>query len=57
MTRQCTKGRRIGKIKKLRKQLSKWAGNINAKQRGVDWQMRVDDARMKLKNVYPKTLT
>ena len=57
MTRQCTKGRRIGKLKKLRKQLTKWAANINAKQRGVDWQMRVDDARMKLKNVYPKTLT
>ena len=56
MTRQCIKGRRIGKIKKLRQQLRKWAGNINAKQRGVDWQRKVNDARIKLKNVYPKIL-
>jgi hypothetical protein len=26
----------------------------NARQRGVDWQFKVDDARVKLKSVYPK---
>ena len=26
-------------------------------QRGVDWQMKVDDARCKLKSVYPKIMT
>jgi hypothetical protein len=27
---------------------------VNNTQRGVDWQMKVDDARTKLKSVYPK---
>ena len=26
---------------------------VNATQRGVDWQMKIDDARTKLKSVYP----
>jgi hypothetical protein len=26
----------------------------NNKQRGVDWQMKVDDAQIKLKPAYPK---
>jgi hypothetical protein len=26
----------------------------NAKQRGVDWQFKIDDARTKLKRLYPK---
>ncbi|MGB6661628.1 MAG: hypothetical protein WBE90_21755, partial [Xanthobacteraceae bacterium] len=27
--------------------------DVNATQRGVDWQMKIDDARTKLKSVYP----
>jgi hypothetical protein len=27
---------------------------VNKTQRGVDWQMRINDARCKLKSVYPK---
>jgi hypothetical protein len=27
---------------------------VNDIQRGVDWQMKIDDARCKLKSVYPK---
>jgi hypothetical protein len=27
---------------------------VNRTQRGVDWQMKIDDARAKLKSVYPK---
>jgi len=30
------------------------ADKTNAKQRGVDWQCKIDDARMKLKRLYPK---
>ncbi|HEY5868649.1 MAG TPA: hypothetical protein VI542_24335 [Candidatus Tectomicrobia bacterium] len=26
----------------------------NAKQRGVDWQFRIENARVKLKRLYPK---
>lgn len=57
MTRQCVSGRRIGSIKKLRKEVKAWAKSTNKKQRGVDWQMKIDDARIKLKSVYPKTIT
>jgi hypothetical protein len=57
LTRQCVKGRRFGTIEALRAETSAWELRTNAKQRGVDWQMRVEDARIKLKSVYPKILT
>jgi len=54
MTRQCLKNRRIGDIDTLSKQTEAWATKTNAKQRGVDWQFTVGDARRKLKSIYPK---
>lgn len=54
MTRQCLGKRRIGEIETLRSEISAWSTHTNAKQRGVDWQMKVDDARVKLKSIYPK---
>jgi hypothetical protein len=30
-----------------------WADKTNAKQRGVDWQFKITDARTKLKRLYP----
>ena len=54
MTRQCTGGRRIGDLKTLQEQIKEWSNDVNTTQRGVDWQMRIDDARCKLKSVYPK---
>jgi hypothetical protein len=54
MTRQCVTGRRFATIDKLRSETAAWQEHSNAKQRGVDWQFRVDDARIKLKSVYPK---
>jgi hypothetical protein len=54
MTRQCLKNRRIGDIGTLSKQTEAWASKINEKQRGVDWQFTVGDARHKLKSLYPK---
>jgi hypothetical protein len=54
MTRQCIDGRRFGTIDVLRTETAAWHEHGNAKQRGVDWQFRVDDARVKLKSVYPK---
>ena len=53
MTRQCLKDRKIGDIKTLREQTSHWASYNNTKQRGVDWQFKIDDARIKLKSLYP----
>jgi hypothetical protein len=54
MTRQCLKDRRFGTIEALRKETAAWHCAINTRQRGVDWQFRIDDARIKLKTVYPK---
>lgn len=54
MTRQCLNNRRIGDIDTLRKQTEAWATKTNTKQRGVDWQFTIGDARHKLKSVYPK---
>ena len=57
MTRQCVRGRRFGTIGELRTETAAWHQRTNDRQRGVDWQMRVEDARIKLKSVYPKLLT
>jgi hypothetical protein len=54
MTRQCVQDRRFGDIDILRKQTEAWASITNAKQRGVDWQFTVNDARQKLRSIYPK---
>lgn len=54
ITRQCVGGRRIGDLKTLREQINAWSDDVNKTQRGVDWQMKIDDARCKLKSVYPK---
>ena len=57
MTRQCLHGRRIGNIELLRSEISIWSEKTNSKQRGIDWQFKIDDARRKLKRLYPKIKT
>lgn len=54
LTRQCVSGRRIGDIATLRSETTAWAEDVSIQQRTVDWQMRLDDARCKLKSIYPK---
>ena len=54
MTRQCLSERRIGNIETLQNEIKAWSTRVNHKQRGVDWQMNIRDARGKLKSVYPK---
>ena len=49
----CLRGRRIGDIGTLHAEVSAWSTDTNGTQRGVDWQLKVDDARCKLKSVYP----
>ena len=53
MTRQAISGRRIESIEMLRGEISAWADSSNEKQRGVDWQFTVENARVKLKSLYP----
>ena len=54
LTRQCVSGRRFGKIKILQSEIAAWSTDVNDTQRGVDWQMKIGDARRKLKSLYPK---
>ena len=54
LTRQCIGGRRIGEVRTLRERIAAWSEDVNGTQRGVDWQMKIADARCKLKSIYPK---
>jgi hypothetical protein len=54
LTRQCVAGRRFADVETLRDETSAWTCDVNTTQRGVDWQLKVDDARCKLKSIYPK---
>lgn len=54
MTSQCLAGRRIGELATLQREIKSWAEQTNANQRGVDWQFKIDNARLKLKRLYPK---
>jgi hypothetical protein len=54
LTRQCLHGRRLGDIEQLREETAAWSTARNEKQRGVDWQFKINDARTKLKSIYPK---
>jgi hypothetical protein len=54
LTRQCVDGRRFGDAETLRAETTAWSSDVNSTQRGVDWQMKIDDARCKLSSVYPK---
>jgi hypothetical protein len=54
LTRQCVSGRRFGTLPALQFEIAAWSTDINATQRGVDWQMKIRDARGKLKSLYPK---
>jgi hypothetical protein len=53
MARQCL-NRRIGDLETLKKEISAWATNRNLNAKSVDWHFTTDDARGKLKSLYPK---
>ena len=53
LTRQCLRNRRIGDIITLNEEIGAWSEDVNSTQRGVNWQMKIDDARVKLKSLYP----
>lgn len=54
LTSQCLSGRRIDELSLLQSEIGIWSDKTNAKQRGVDWQFKIADARTKLKRLYPK---
>jgi DDE superfamily endonuclease len=54
MTRQSITGRRFATVDEVRQETTPWCDHSNARQRRVDWQFKVDDARVKLRSIYPK---
>ncbi len=53
LTRQCL-DRRISDLSVLNTELAAWQVATNADQRQVDWQFTTEDARIKLRHLYPE---
>lgn len=53
LARQCLGSRRIDNLMVLNHELAAWYVDRNQKQKGVDWQFSTEDARIKLKRLYP----
>ena len=51
--RQCLSDNRVPNMDTLRNLLRPWSTARNATQKGVDWQFTTEDARIKLKHLYP----
>ena len=51
-TSQCL-NRRISSIESLQKEATAWYTNRNLKQKGIAWRFSADDARIKLRHLYP----
>lgn len=51
-TAQCL-SRNIESIDKLKDESEAWYVSRNSTQKGIDWQFTIDDARIKLKHLYP----
>lgn len=56
LTRQCL-ARRIPEREAVDREATTWAARRNISQVGVEWQFRTDNARVKLKYLYPKIKT
>jgi hypothetical protein len=54
LTRQCL-DRRIDDLDVLNTELAAWQNATNSNQRQVDWHFTTDDARVKLRHLYPTT--
>lgn len=48
---------RFASKEELKLQVETWANDRNNQQKGVDWQFKTEDARIKLKKLYPTVLT
>ena len=56
LTRQCLATRRFATLRELQTEIRAWSQQSNRKQKKVDWQFSIDDARIKLKSIYPKLI-
>ena len=56
LEKQCLRFRRFDNVDYLNAEMLAWHSDVNSKQKGVDWQFTVEDARTKLKSLYPKII-
>lgn len=54
LTSQCLRDRRIGALTELQSEIAAWANRTKATQRGVDWQFRIENARVQLQRLSPQ---
>jgi hypothetical protein len=53
LAKECLGKRRINSTNALNEILSLWESDRNKRQKGVNWQFTTEDARIKLKRLYP----
>ena len=53
LSRQCLGNQRISSMEELNEILAAWEVDRNIRQKGVNWQFTAEDARIKLKRLYP----
>jgi hypothetical protein len=53
LARECLGNQRINCLEALNELLSHWEADRNERQKGVNWQFTAQDARIKLKRLYP----
>lgn len=53
LARECLGKRRINSIESMNEILDSWESDRNIRQKGVNWQFTAEDARIKLKRLYP----
>jgi hypothetical protein len=53
LSRHCLRSR-TGSLRTLRRKVTAWQRDRNRRQCGVNWHFTTDDARIKLKSLYPK---
>jgi hypothetical protein len=56
LSRQCL-ARRIPDQESLKQEVAAWEKDRNDQSRTIDWQFTTEDARIKLKKLYPSILT
>lgn len=52
LSRQCL-SRRIPDKETIQREIAAWTTNINESQKNINWRFTTDDARIKLKRLYP----
>ncbi|MCH3917124.1 MAG: IS630 family transposase [Spirochaetia bacterium] len=50
---QCIETRRLPDLATVSREVPAWCRDRNARQKGIDWQFKTSDARIKLKRLYP----